>query len=67
MNFKEQYNLKYETYNGIDYGLFFSQEMFNEDLRFMNEDEEGITNLPHFKRPISKETYYSLLWFRKLF
>ncbi|PQA97027.1 hypothetical protein B0A69_02975 [Chryseobacterium shigense] len=59
---KEQYNLKYETYNGIDYGLFFSQEMFNEDLRFMNEDEEGITNLPHFKRPISKETYYSLLF-----
>lgn len=59
---KKQYNLKYETYNGVEYGLFFSQEMFDEDLRYMNEDEEGKSNLPHFKRPISKETYYSLIF-----
>jgi len=59
---KKQYNLTYETYSGVEYGLFFSQEMFDEDLRYMNEDEEGIANLPHFKRPISKETYYSLIF-----
>ncbi|MFC4380696.1 MULTISPECIES: hypothetical protein [Flavobacteriales] len=59
---KEKYNLKYETYNGIEYGLFFSQEMFDEDLRYMNEEKEGFSNLPHFKRPISKETYYSLIF-----
>ena len=59
---KEKYNFKYENYNGIEYGIFFTQEMFDEDLRFMNEDEEGKANLPHYKRPISKETYYSLLF-----
>lgn len=59
---KEKYNLEYENYNGVDYGIFFTQEMFDEDLRFMNEDEEGKTNFPHYKRPISKETYYWLLF-----
>lgn len=59
---KEKYYLEYENYNGIDYGIFFTQEMFDEDLRFMNEDEEGKTNLPHYERPISKETYRSLLF-----
>jgi hypothetical protein len=59
---KEKYNLEYEKYNGIEYGIFFSLEMFDEDLRFMNEDEEGRNNLPHYQRPISKETYYCLLF-----
>lgn len=59
---KEKYNLEYENYNGVDYGIFFTQEMFDEDLRFMNEDEEGKANFPHYKRPISKETYYWLLF-----
>jgi hypothetical protein len=59
---KEKYNLTYESYNGIEYGIFFTQEMFDEDLRFMNEDEVGKQNLSHYQRPISKETYYSLLF-----
>jgi hypothetical protein len=59
---KEKYNLEYENYNGVDYGIFFTEEMFDEDLRFMNEDEEGKTNLPHYGRPISKEVYHSLLF-----
>lgn len=59
---KEKYNLEYEKYNGVDYGIFFTQEMFDEDLRFMNEDEDGKKNLTHYERPISKETYYSLLF-----
>lgn len=59
---KEKYNLEYKVHNGVDYGIFFTQEMFDEDLRFMNEDEEGKTNLPHYERPISRETYYSLLF-----
>ena len=59
---KEKYNLKYENYNGVDYGIFFSQEMFDEDLRYMNEDEEGKNNLPHYERPISKETYHYLIF-----
>jgi len=59
---RQQYNLKYQNCNGVDFGIFTSQEMFDEDLRYMNEDEEGIANLPHFKRPISKETYYSLIF-----
>ena len=59
---KEKYNLKYKKYTGVDYGIFFTQEMFDEDLRFMNEDEEGKINLPHYKRPIAKETYRLLLF-----
>ncbi|WP_126652171.1 hypothetical protein [Chryseobacterium aureum] len=59
---KENYNIEYERYNGVDYGVFFTQEMFDEDLRFVNEDEDGKADLPHFKRPISKETYHSLLF-----
>jgi hypothetical protein len=59
---KEKYNLTYESYNGIEYGIFFTQEMFDEDSRFMNEDEEGKQNLSHYQRPISKETYYLLLF-----
>lgn len=59
---KEKYYLEYENYNGIDYGIFFTQEMFDEDLRFMNEDEEGQKNIPHYERPISKDTYYFLLF-----
>ncbi|PZU13459.1 MAG: hypothetical protein DI622_14105, partial [Chryseobacterium sp.] len=59
---KEKYNLTYESYNGIEYGTFFTQEMFDEDLRFMNEDEEGKQNLSHYQRPISEETYYLLLF-----
>jgi len=57
---KEKYDLEYENHNGVDYGIFFSQEMFDEDLRFINEDEEGKTQLRHFERPISKETFYWL-------
>jgi len=57
---KVKYDLEYENYNGVDYGIFFSQEMFDEDLRFINEDEEGKTQVPHFDRPISKETLYGL-------
>ncbi|WP_449400711.1 hypothetical protein [Chryseobacterium wanjuense] len=59
---KEKYSLTYEHYNGVDYGIFYSQEMFDEDLRFMNEDQEGRANLPHYQRPITIETYYSLLF-----
>lgn len=44
------------------YGIFYSHEMFDEDLRFMNEDQEGRANLPHYQRPITIETYYSLLF-----
>ena len=28
---KEKYYLEYENHNGIDYGIFFTQEMFDED------------------------------------
>ncbi|WP_251040558.1 hypothetical protein [Chryseobacterium sp. ISL-6] len=42
--------------------FFFTQEMFDEDLRFVNEDQEGKANLPHYERPISRETYYWLLF-----
>ncbi|MDV3547210.1 MULTISPECIES: hypothetical protein [Weeksellaceae] len=59
---KNSYQLEYETFNGVEYGVFFTEEMFEEDLRFMNEDEEGKKNLPHYKRPISRETYHSLLF-----
>ena len=54
--------MEYETFNGVEYGLFFTAEMFEEDLRFMNEDGKGKKNLPHYTRPISRGTYHSLLF-----
>ncbi len=57
---KEEYGLIYETFNGVEYGYFVTQEMENEDIRYMNEDEEGLKQMPHFKRPINKKTYRSL-------
>lgn len=39
---KEKYNLTYESYNGIEYGIFFTQEMFDEDLIIW--DCKGIGN-----------------------
>ncbi len=59
---KNKYQLEYEQFNSVEYGIFFTREMFEEDLRFMNEDEEGRRNLPHYARPISRETYQSLLF-----
>lgn len=59
---KNSYQLEYETFNGVEYGVFFTEEMFIEDLRFMNEDEEGKKNLSHYARPIIRETYHSLLF-----
>ncbi len=49
---KKEYGLTYKTFNGVEYGCFVTQEMENEDIRYMNEDEEGLKQIPHFKRPI---------------
>lgn len=57
---KKEYGLTYKTFNGVEYGYFVTQEMENEDIRYMNEDEEGLKQVPHFKRPINKRTYRSL-------
>ncbi len=57
---KKEYGLTYQTFNGVEYGCFVTQEMENEDIRYMNEDEEGLKQMPHFKRPINKRTYRSL-------
>lgn len=52
------------TYKGILYGFFTSRAMLEEDARFMNEDEEGLTQLPHFKRPITPEMLTkSFFWY----
>ncbi|EFK33170.1 MULTISPECIES: hypothetical protein [Chryseobacterium group] len=59
---KENFDLNYENFNGVDYGVFFTQAMFNEELRFLNEDEEGKKILAHYDRPLTTETYYSLLF-----
>lgn len=59
---KEKYNLKYNVYKNVDFGLFHSQEMFNADLDFINNDEEGKKLLTSYNRPISAETYKSILF-----
>ncbi len=56
---KQEYGLTYEVFNGVEYGCFYTQEMENEDIRYMNEDEEGLKQVPYFKRPITKKTFYS--------
>ncbi|WP_235130096.1 hypothetical protein [Chryseobacterium indicum] len=59
---KEKFSLEYESFKGVDYGVFFCQAIFEEELRFLNEDEEGKVILSHFERPLSKETYSTIIW-----
>jgi len=44
-----------ETHNGIVYGAFKTFESLSEDARFMNEEEEGLRQVPHIERPITPE------------
>ena len=47
-----------ETFEGIEYGAFVTMAQLTEDARYMNEDPEGLTQCPHFKRPV-KPMYLS--------
>lgn len=51
---------EYETFNNVDYGPFYSKEMETEDIRFMNEDEEGLKQRPEIKRPITLKDFQKL-------
>lgn len=55
-------NFPTEYYNGIPYGAFNTREQINEDVRFMNEDEEGLKQMTHWKRPITFETLDQFFW-----
>jgi len=44
-----------DVHNGISYGAFFTQKMIQKDLRYMNEDPEGLKQVPHWTRPITAE------------
>jgi len=52
---------EYETFEGVEYGMFFTQEMVNEDIRFMNEDPEGLDQNLNYERPISEEDYWKMV------
>lgn len=57
---KEKWGATYEVFNGVEYGFFHTEKMEKEDIRFMNEDKKGLKQVPHFKRPITKDIYRSL-------
>lgn len=59
---KDKYNLQYPNFNGVEYGVFYTKEMFEEDLRFVNNDSEGLEQFSHFERPISSEVFETLLF-----
>ena len=55
-----------ETYNGIYYGAFNTLETLKEDVRFMNNDPEGLKQAPDFKRPITLKLLQSLAFWKKI-
>ncbi len=62
---KKEYGLTYQTFNGVEYGCFVTQEMENEDIRYMNEDKEGLKQMAHLRRPINKKTYRAFTKYSK--
>lgn len=58
----EKLGYKSEVYNHVNYGAFISNEQLKEDVRFMNEDEEGLKQCPHMKRPLSVNTVNQFSW-----
>ena len=58
----KKYGASYESFEGIEYGYFTSHAQIKEDCRFMNEDEEGLKQQSHIKRPITPSYLTSLFW-----
>jgi len=54
-NLLKKLGVEMENHNGVLYGLFTSQAMMEEDARFMNEDAEGLKQMPHWQRPVTVE------------
>ena len=46
-----------EIHNEVLYGLFYSTDMLDEDVRFVNNDPDGLKQMPDIPRPMSKETF----------
>lgn len=44
-----------EIHNGVPYGAFHTEAMIQEDVRYMNEDPEGLKQAIGWKRPITVE------------
>ena len=51
-----------ETFEGVLYGAFVSKSQLIEDVRFMNEDPEGLKQQPQVKRPITVKFLTSFFW-----
>jgi hypothetical protein len=53
---------KTETHNSVKYGFFITKSQIKEEARFMNEDEEGLKQMPGTKRPITTEFLEDFFW-----
>lgn len=51
-----------EIHNNTTYGFFTSRKQIAEDVRYMNKDEEGLKQMPHWPRPIKEEDLTQLFW-----
>ena len=58
----EKKGIKTEIHNGVKYGAFVSLAQLTEDTRFMNEDTEGLKQVPHWQRPITPERLQDMFW-----
>ena len=41
------------VHEGVEYGAFITNETMAEDVRFMNEDPEGLKQMPGTPRPVT--------------
>jgi hypothetical protein len=58
----EKLGVQTEMFNGIKFGAFTTIEELKEDARFMNEEPEGLKQMPDWKRPITTTTLSQLFW-----
>lgn len=45
------------TFEGVNFGAFYSEEMLKEDIRFVNEDDEGLKQNTNVERPITRDFF----------
>ena len=53
-----------EIHEGVKYGAFTTQEQLEEDVRFMNEEPEGLKQAPGMERPITAKDLGQIFWMK---
>ena len=56
----KELGLVYPMHNGVEWGLFRTEKMEEEDIRFVNEDPEGLKQNPTHPRPVGRDYFKNM-------